>query len=75
MDMLMTHTFTFPFARTAALIKRVLYLHCISDVLAWLVSHKLMFKDTKTEFLVFGTPQQLSKLKIGSVNVGGVQIK
>jgi hypothetical protein len=34
-----------------------------------------MFKDTKTEFLVLGTPQQLSKLEIGSVNVGGVQIK
>jgi hypothetical protein len=48
---------------------------CISDVRAWLVSHKLMFKDTKTEFLVIGTPQQLSKLEIGSVNVGGVQIK
>jgi hypothetical protein len=29
---------------------------CISDVHAWLISHKLMFKDTKTEFLVIGTP-------------------
>ncbi|CAB4004285.1 Hypothetical predicted protein, partial [Paramuricea clavata] len=48
---------------------------CISDVRAWLVSHKLMFKDTKTEFLVIGTPQQLSILEIGAVNVGGVQIK
>jgi hypothetical protein len=75
MDMLMTHNFTFPFARSAALIKRVLSLHCISDVRAWLVSHKLMFKDTKTEILVIGTPQQLSKLEIGSVNVGAVQMK
>ena len=48
---------------------------CISDVRAWLVSHKLLFKDTKTEFLVIGTPQQLSKIEIGSVNVGGAQIK
>jgi hypothetical protein len=48
---------------------------CISDVRAWLLSHKLMFKDSKTEFLVIGTPQQLLKINIESVNVGGVQIK
>ena len=34
-----------------------------------------MFIDSKTEFLVIGTPQQLSKIEIGPVNVGGVQIK
>ncbi|CAB4034645.1 Hypothetical predicted protein, partial [Paramuricea clavata] len=48
---------------------------CISDVRTWLLSHKLMFKDSKTEFLVIGTPQQLLKINIESVNVGGVQIK
>lgn len=48
---------------------------CISDVRAWLVSHKLMFKDSKTEFLIIGTPQQLSKIDIGPVNVGGVLIQ
>ncbi len=48
---------------------------CISDVRAWLLSHKLMFNDSKTEFLVIGTPQQLLKINIESVNVGGVQIK
>ena len=47
---------------------------CIFDVRAWLLSHKLMFKDSKTEFLVIGTPQQLSKVEIGHVNVGGVKI-
>ena len=47
---------------------------CISEVRAWLLSHKLMFKDSKTEFLVIGTPQQLSKVEIGHVNVGGVKI-
>jgi hypothetical protein len=36
---------------------------CISDVRAWLVSRKL-FKDSKTEFLVIGTPQQLSKIEL-----------
>ena len=48
---------------------------CISDVRAWLVSHKLMFKDSKTEFLVIGTPQQLCKIDIASVNVGDIEIK
>ncbi|CAB4008319.1 Hypothetical predicted protein, partial [Paramuricea clavata] len=43
---------------------------CISDVRTWLLSHKLMFKDSKTEFLVIGTPQQLLKINIESVNVG-----
>ena len=33
-----------------------------------------MFKDSETEFLVIGTPQQLSKVEIGHVNVGGVNI-
>ncbi|CAB4036564.1 Hypothetical predicted protein, partial [Paramuricea clavata] len=41
---------------------------CISDVRTWLLSHKLMFKDSKTEFLVIGTPQQLLKINIESVN-------
>ena len=31
---------------------------CISDVRAWLLTHKLMFKDSKTEFLVIGTLQR-----------------
>ena len=42
----------------------------ISDVRAWLLSHKLnMFKDSKTELLVIATPQQLSRIEIGHVNV------
>ena len=78
MDMPMTLNFMFPFVRTPMLIKKILCLaaleDCISDVRAWLLSHKLMFKDSKTEFLVIGTPQQLSKVEIGHVNVGGVKI-
>ena len=31
-----------------------------------------MFKDSKTEFLVIGTPQQLSKVEIGHVFINGV---
>ena len=42
---------------------------------SWLLTHKLMFKDSKTEFLIIGTRQQLSKIQIDSVKVGGVDIK
>ncbi|CAB3994193.1 Hypothetical predicted protein, partial [Paramuricea clavata] len=41
---------------------------CISDVRTWLLSHKLMFTDSKTEFLVIGASQQLLKINIESVN-------
>ena len=48
---------------------------CIADVRSWLVSHKLMFNDSKTEFLIIGTRQQLSKIKIDSVRVGDGDIR
>ena len=48
---------------------------CITDMRSWLLTHKLMFKDSKTEFLIIGTRQQLSKIQIDSVKVGGVDIK
>ena len=35
--------------------------NCIADVSAWLVSHRLMFNDSKTEFLIIHSLQQLSK--------------
>ena len=49
--------------------------NCIVEVRAWLVSHKLMFNDTKTEFLIIGTRQQLSKVTIDSIEVGDADIK
>ena len=48
---------------------------CITDMRSWLLTHRLMFKDSKTEFLIIGTRQQLSKIQIDSVKVGGVDIK
>ena len=48
---------------------------CIADVRSWLVSYKLLFNDSKTELLIIGTRQQLSKIKIDSVRVGDVDIK
>ena len=48
---------------------------CITDVRAWLVSHRLMFSDMKTEFVIIGSHQQLSKVTIYSVKVGDSEIK
>ena len=44
--------------------------NCIADDRAWLVSHRLMFNDSKTEFLIIGSWQQLSKVTIASIEVG-----
>ena len=48
---------------------------CITDVQAWLVSNRLMFNDMKTEFIIIGSHQQLSKVTIDSVKVGDSEIK
>ena len=47
---------------------------CIADVRAWMLSHKLKINDTKTEFMILGTPQQLSKVAIESISVGNSSI-
>ena len=49
--------------------------NCIDEVRAWSVSRKLMFNDTKTEFMIIGTLQQLAKVSIGSISVGDADIK
>ena len=43
---------------------------CITDVQSWLVSLRLVFNDMKTEFVIIGSHQQLSKFTIDSVKVG-----
>ena len=48
---------------------------CIADVRAWLVSHRLMFNDSKTEFIIIGSWQQLSKVTIASIKVGDCDIQ
>ena len=49
--------------------------NCIADVRAWLVSHKLMFNDSKTEFLIIGSSQQLSKVTMASIKIGDCDIQ
>ena len=47
---------------------------CICDVRAWMREDQLMFNDDKTEFLIIGTRQQLSKVSIQSINVGQAEV-
>ena len=43
---------------------------CIMDLRKWMIRHRLMLYDDKTEFLLLGTKQQLAKVDINSITVG-----
>ena len=47
---------------------------CISVIRSWLLTNKLLVNDTKTEFLIIGTRQQLSKVQIDSISIGESRI-
>ena len=47
---------------------------CIKDIRKSLTDGRLLLNDTKTEFLVIGTRQQLSKLRSSSIEVGNQKI-
>ena len=44
--------------------------NCIDDIRSWMENDKLLLNDEKTEFLVIGTRQQLSKLHISLITMG-----
>jgi hypothetical protein len=46
---------------------------CINDVRRWMLSNKLKINDSKTEFLVLGSKQQLEKVRIHDIQVDGKQ--
>ena len=48
---------------------------CIADIRDYLKRNKLCNNGDKTELLIIGTKQQLSKLKINSIRVNGVTIQ
>ena len=43
---------------------------CISDVRGWMVNYQSKFNDEKTEFLIIGSRQQLSKVNINAIHIG-----
>ena len=47
---------------------------CIKAIRAWMITDKLKLNDDKTEFLIIGTRQQLSKVHIEKLSVGDVSV-
>ena len=67
----MTHSFILLF-----LLRNQLRLtKCISDIRLWMQSNLLKLNDSKTEIVLLGSQQQLSKLNMLEVSVGNVIIK
>ena len=48
---------------------------CIVDIKNWMADHQLMLNDSKTEFIILGSRQQLAKVNIDGVSVGSSNIK
>ena len=49
--------------------------NCIADIRSWMKSNLLMLNDSKTEVVLLGTRQQLSKLSNLEISVGNANIK
>ena len=43
---------------------------CLADIRRWMITNKLKINDSKTEFIVFRSPQLKCDLRGLSVNVG-----
>ena len=55
-------SYIYPFGRHPLqrwIVHYLRYDTAIAEVCAWLVSHKLKFNDTKTEFITIGTHQDM----------------
>ena len=44
--------------------------NCVADIRAWMLSNRLLINDTKTEFVIIGSRQQVSKIHIDKITVG-----
>ena len=47
---------------------------CVKEITAWMLCDKLKINDDKTEFVIVGTRQQLSKVHVDSLAVGDAQV-
>ena len=47
---------------------------CVSDIRRWMLTNRLMINDGKTEVMLVGTPQQLAKITLDGIKVGGENI-
>ena len=48
---------------------------CISDIRSWVANNMLKLNDKKTEFIIFGTCQQLAKISDISIKVGSMKVQ
>ena len=44
--------------------------NCVADIRAWMLSNRLLINDSKTEFIIIGSKQQMSKININEITVG-----
>ena len=47
----------------------------VDDIRNWMTNDKLLLNDDKTEFLMIGTKQQLAKVNIDHIIIGGSVIR
>ena len=47
---------------------------CIDELRKWMTAHRLFIQSSKTEFIIIGSRQQLSKVSIDKLRVGEVLI-
>jgi hypothetical protein len=47
---------------------------CIDEFRNWMTAHRLFIQSSKTEFIIIGSRQQLSKVSIDKLRVGEVLI-
>ena len=47
---------------------------CIRDIRSWMITDKLKLNDSKTEIMLIGTRQQLAKVNLNGLCVGGSNI-
>ena len=47
---------------------------CIEDIRKWIASHYLKLNDSKTEFMIFGSPHDTTKVTAWTVSIGDTEI-
>ena len=48
---------------------------CLADISVWMEKYKLKMNNDKTEIILYGTTQQLAKVDLSGINVGGCYAK
>ena len=70
-------SFIFPSTHTTPLVKQRQYMameQCIRSIRAWMQADKLKLHENKTEVLLIGTRQQLSKVHLDTLTVGDTNV-